>query len=296
MELIFLGTGCPAVSKERYGPAHLLEAAGRRVLIDCGSGVTQRLVQARTSGAAIDLLLLTHLHSDHLVDLFQLLISGWHQGRKEPLKVAGPKGTGRYVEGLLTHWRAELDQRVAFEKRPSDTGLKVEVEEIGDGWTKTLDDLEIEAFAVEHLPVKHAFGFSLTAGGKRLVVSGDTRRCDAVIEAARGCDLLLHEVFIHHAMAPKPGVRDRETIEQVASYHTLSQEVGKIASEAGAKVLALTHFVPPDAGREELLAEVRQDYDGPVILGEDLMRYDLVSGRLVYGQATLSISPGKSNA
>ena len=86
MEMILLGTGCPVVSLERYGPATLVRHGGTSLLVDCGSGVTQRLLEAGTPGNEIDGLLLTHLHSDHLVDLFQLVISSWHQGRARPLR------------------------------------------------------------------------------------------------------------------------------------------------------------------------------------------------------------------
>src|SRR3546814_6522148 len=96
MEIVFLGTGCPVVSTERYGPAQLILADNAKILVDCGSGVTQRLVAAGTPGRALDALLLTHLHSDHLVDLYQLIVSSWHQGRDRPLPVYGPPGTRRY--------------------------------------------------------------------------------------------------------------------------------------------------------------------------------------------------------
>lgn len=289
MELVFLGTGCPSVSLERYGPAHLIRSGGQEVLIDCGSGVTQRLLQAGTHGAAIDLVVLTHLHSDHIVDLYQLIVSGWHQGRPNPLKVAGPDGTRAYVEGLLDLWGPERAQRLAHERRPNPKGLEVEVEEFGEAWFCDLDGMEIAAFQVEHQPVKQAFGFSFGAEGRKIVVSGDTRRCAAVIEAARGADLLLHEVFVHREMPPLEGRRSAETVAAVASYHTLSSEVGKIAAEAGVGALALTHFVPPQADRAALLAEVRADFKGPVVLGEDLMTIDLAARRLTYGQAHISL-------
>src|SRR3546814_4243561 len=93
METVFLGTGCPVVSTERYGPAQLVVADGAKILVDCGSGVTQRLLAAGTPGRELDALLLTHLHSDHLVDLYQLVVSAWHQGRDRPLPVYGPPGT-----------------------------------------------------------------------------------------------------------------------------------------------------------------------------------------------------------
>jgi ribonuclease Z len=292
MRVTLLGTGCPSVSTERYGPSQLVRHGDHSVLIDCGSGVTQRLLEAGCSGREIDALVLTHLHSDHIVDLFQLIISAWHQGREVPQRIRGPRGTQGYVEGLMALWRPELEQRIAHERRPSTSGLEVEVTEFAEGPILRLGGLAIDAFAVSHEPVKNAFGFHCEAAGRRLAVSGDTRRCPAVVEAAKGADLLLHEVFVHQDMPVVPGVRSAETVERVASYHTLSSEVGKIARAAGVGALMLTHFVPPAADRDRLLAEVSADFPGPVILGEDLMSYDLETASLTYRQARVRISQG----
>ena len=129
MKLTLLGTGCPQVDLNRYGPANLVRAGGQYFLVDCGSGVTQRLLAAGVSGAQVDAVLLTHLHSDHVVDLFQLVISSWHQARDRPQRVLGPPGTKRIVEAMLAMWKPEYEQRIAHEKRPSTRALEVEVTE-----------------------------------------------------------------------------------------------------------------------------------------------------------------------
>jgi ribonuclease Z len=233
----------------------------------------------------LDAVFLTHLHSDHIVDLFQLVISSWHQGRDRPQRIYGPRGTKAYIEGLMALWQPELAQRVAHERRPSTRALQLEVTEFGPGAVFDVGELRVTAVEVAHRPVKQAFGFLIEAGGQRLMMSGDTKRCPAVVEAARDAGLLLHEVFVHRDLRPKPGVRSAETVAQVASYHTLSDEVGKVAAEAGVRCLMLTHFVPPNCDRAALLAEVRADFPGPVILGEDLMSFDLATGGVTYGQA-----------
>lgn len=295
MFVTLLGTGCPVVSTDRYGPAQLLGHGATRVLVDCGSGVTQRLVAAGCPGRAIDALFLTHLHSDHIVDLFQLVISSWHQGRERPQRVFGPPGTRRYVGGLLDLWRSELEQRIAHERRPSTAALEVEVTEISGGERHVVGDLAVEVVEVDHKPVRHAFGFLFApagaALGPRIALSGDTRRCDALIAAARGADILVHEVFVHREMPVVTGVRSAETVANVAAYHTLSSEVGRIAAEAGAGCLVLTHFVPPGADRDKLLAEVAADFPGPVVVGEDLMTLDAETRTLTHGAARLSLGP-----
>src|SRR3546814_3334554 len=213
MEIVFLGTGCPVVSTERYGPAQLILADNAKILVDCGSGVTQRLVAAGTPGRALDALLLTHLHSDHLVDLYQLIVSSWHQGRDRPLPVYGPPGTRRYVEGLMALWEPELSLRIAHEKRPSTAALEVAVTEIAAGQTLTFGRTQVEAVAVAYKPVRHAFGFVFRSGGLFLALSGDPRRCEALIAAARGDDLLVPAVFIHRELPVVPGVRSAEAVK-----------------------------------------------------------------------------------
>jgi len=281
MDLTLLGTGCPSVDVNRYGPAALVDGGpGARLLIDCGSGVTQRLVGAGCPGREIDAVLLTHLHSDHIIDLFQLVISSWHQGRDRPHQVFGPPGTRAYVTGLQELWAAELKQRIAHEARPSTAGLGIEVVEISGGDHLEFGEVSVQVVDVDHQPVRHAFGFVFDGGGEKLAISGDTTYCPALIEAARGVDMLLHEVFIHHEMPIIEGVRTAQTVANVAGYHTLSDVVGRVAQEAQAGSLVLTHFVPPQFDEPALHAEITHSFNGPIIIGHDLMKLH-VGGRRV---------------
>jgi ribonuclease Z len=238
------------------------------------------MAQAGFSGRDIDAVLLTHMHSDHIIDLFQLVISSWHQGRDRPQRVFGPPGTYNYVDGLVSLWQSEMERRIEHERRPSTLARQTEVTEIKPGEEVEFGALRLRAVEVDHKPVRHAYGFVFESDQARLVISGDTRPCDALTEAAQGADLLLHEVFVHHEMKPAEGVRTAETIEQVASYHTLSSDVGKVAARAGVKWLALTHFVPPDCDTNALGKEIAADFDGKITMGEDLMTLDVVNGEV----------------
>jgi ribonuclease BN (tRNA processing enzyme) len=289
MKVTLLGTGCPQCDPDRLGPASLVQHGARQILIDVGSGATQRLVSAGTSGRALDAVLLTHLHSDHIVDLFQLVISSWHQGRDRPQRIYGPEGVRRFVDGLMALWRTELEQRIAHERRPSTAALEVEVTEIAEGEVLRLDEMTVRAVAVDHFPVKHAFGFVVVAGGTRVVFSGDTAPCPALAAAADGADLLVHECFIHGIMRPEPGLRTKEGLENVARYHTASTEIGKIAAKAQVRCLMLNHFVPTRFDKEAVLAEVRRDYRGPVLIGEDLMSVDLATGVVAHAGARIGL-------
>ncbi len=286
MKLTLLGTGCPSVSVDRYGPAALVQGgAGANLLFDCGSGVTQRLLAAGCPGRDVDGLLITHLHSDHIVDLFQLVISSWHQGRDRPHRIFGPPGTNQMVRRVMEVWRPELEQRQAHECRPSTAGLEVEATEFAHGSQFGFGALTVTCIQVNHRPVRHAFGFKVESDGggttTSLFISGDTTECGALDEAASGVHMLLHEVFIHREMKVVEGRRSQETIDNVASYHTLSSVVGKVAARARAGTLVLTHFVPPRFDETALTREVAGDFSGRLVIGRDLMALDVATGRIL---------------
>jgi ribonuclease Z len=254
--------------------------------------VTQRLVGAGSSGAALDALLLTHLHSDHLVDLYQLIVSSWHQGRDRPQRIFGPAGTKAFAAATMALWRSERELRIAWECRPSTAALELEVVEFEEGTIWDLDGLRISAFAVDHRPVAPAFGLLFEMAGCRVAFSGDTTVCDNLVRWAAGVDLLVHECFIHQEMLARRGGRADPGLDNVAAYHTLSSAVGKVARRAAARMLLLNHFVPVEFERAALLAEVRADFAGPIIVGEDLLTIDVPHRAVSYEGLHLGLGSG----
>jgi ribonuclease Z len=289
LKFTFLGTGCPVAHPVRGGPAHIVEAGGATVLIDCGSGVAQKLAAAHISPAAIDALVITHYHSDHLVDFYELVISSWHGGLGRPWRVYAPARALAHMRAIMDAWADERAWRVANEHRDVPAaGLEVELHELKPGGFFDHGGLEVEAMAVDHGPVRPAYGLVFRQGGTKLVFSGDTAPCDAVLEAARDADLLVHEVFVRRELPVMAGRRSAATVAAMTAYHTLSGDVGKIAARAKARALALTHFVPPGCDRDALLVEVRADFAGPVILGEDLLSITLPACTLRWKDFTAS--------
>ena len=280
MRVTLLGTGCPIADPIRYGPAALVEAGPETWLVDCGSGVTQRLLAHGSSGSRITGLILTHLHSDHTVDFIQLLLSGWHQGRSAPLRVYGPSRTKSFFGALLDAWQPEFRQRLAHELRPPE-GLGVEIEEIDGAWRMETPHVTITNTEVRHQPIPQAFGFRFDGDGASAVISGDTAYCPELIGLAKDCDLLVHEAFVHWAQEErsKKAGHDPQGSDNVRAYHTSTDEVGKVAREAGAKNLALTHFVPQIFDRQRVVADVRADFAGGLFLGEDLMSFQVANGQ-----------------
>jgi ribonuclease BN (tRNA processing enzyme) len=288
-----LGTGCPVVSTHRYGAGTLVRAGDTVILVDIGSGVTQRLLAAGSCGAEIDAILITHMHSDHLIDIYQLLISAWHQNRDRPQRIFGPPGIRKLVEDTMDVWRHERALRIEFERRSSTAAFECDITELS-GEETVVDDgvVRIESVLVDHAPVRPAFGYIFEAYGRKLVLSGDTTYSPNLIERGRGADLLVHEVFVHRPVATVE-TRMGEGARNVASYHTLSTEVGRVATRMEARLLALNHLVPPYADRAALLADAQADFTGPVVVGEDLMDFDLIGGRIRFGpiELALGISP-----
>ena len=287
MLVTLLGTGCPQVHAHRSGPASLVQTGAMSFLVDCGSGVTQRMAAAGVSGAGLDALLLTHLHSDHLVDLYQLVISSWHQGRARPQRIFGPSGTRAFAEATMEVWRKERELRIAWECRPSTAGLELEITEFGEGVIFDADGLRISAFKVDHRPVEQAFGFLFETAHARVAFSGDTTVCDGLVSAAKDVDLLVHECFIHREMGGR--MRSAQGLANVAAYHTLSSDVGKVAARAGARLLLLNHFVPVEFDRDALLREVGADFKGPVAIGEDLLSVDVPRRAIAHGGLRLGL-------
>ena len=182
MQLILLGTGCPKVDYKRFGPSNLVLTNKSSILVDCGSGVTQRLKEAKISLADINALFLTHLHSDHVVDLYQLIISSWHSYRTKAWRIFGPRGTKKFVKKLMDVWKDERTLRIKYEQRSSIQAFNIKVTEFGEYGRIRIKDLIVEYFTVDHKPVKHAYGFNFFQQKKKLTISGDTKPCDNLIK------------------------------------------------------------------------------------------------------------------
>ena len=272
MELTLLGTGCPSVDYKRFGPSNLISTKLAKILVDCGSGITQRLHELKVSSADIDVLLFTHLHSDHAVDLYQLIISSWHSYRIKPWKIYGPRGTKKFVKKIMNAWADERKLRISYESRASAKAFDIQVTEFKSIGNIKIKDLNIKYFEVDHKPVKYAYGFCFTNKNKKLTISGDTRPCENLMKYAQKADVLLHEVFIEGEILQINKMRTKKTLHNVQSYHTTSTQVGKVAFIARAKKLVLTHFVPTRFNKNNLKKVVKKDFGKDPIIGEDLMK------------------------
>ena len=272
-KLTLLGTGCPSPSHLRYGPSSLVSYEGTNYLIDAGSGVTQRLSEAGIKPGEIDYFFITHLHSDHIVDLYQLFISGWHTGRETKFKVFGPKGLKSHFDKIFEAYKEELDLRKEWEMRPNVEGLAYEITEINDELKIELDNATIESVKVDHHPVDPAFGYKFILGPKNIIFSGDTRYCEVLEKSSKDADILVHEVFV--GLDYDPVRMSSDTIENISDYHTTPEEIGVLASNASVKKLVLNHFVPPVFDEDVLVERIAKHFDGEIVVGKDLMQFDI---------------------
>ena len=275
MKLTLLGTGCPSVDFKRCGSSNLISTKSTKILVDCGSGVTQRLNQSKNSSVDIDALLLTHLHTDHVIDLYQLIISSWHSDRTSKWKIYGPKGTKKFVDKIFLAWKSERKLRISYEKRKSSKALNYKVYEFKKEGFININDIKIKYFEVDHKPVPYAYGFSFFSKNKKLTISGDTRPCESLMLNAQNADVLLHEVFIEYEINQTSGLRSKKTLHNVKEYHTPSNLVGKVAKLSNCKKLVLTHFVPTRFNISKLKKIVRKDFGKDPIIGNDLLTINI---------------------
>jgi ribonuclease Z len=277
MRVTLLGTGSPPPSIERFGPATLVEAGGQKLLFDVGRGATQRLWQLGIPLGQVNGVFITHLHSDHVVGLPDLWLTGWLRSaygqRKVPLQVWGPHGTAGMAAALRQAYAEDIRIRRAMFDYP-DSVIGLVGHDVGEGTVYDRDGVRVTAFAVEHGSVKPAFGYRLDFGGHAIVISGDTRRSENVVRAARRADVLIHEVT----------VADPEFLKQfpdarriVAELHTSPEDAAAVFAAARPKLCVFTHVQVFGSAerRGELMASIvprtLAGYDGRVELGEDLL-------------------------
>jgi ribonuclease Z len=269
-----LGTGNPRPAPDRFGPSILVEAGSERLLVDAGRGNTIRLFEigggALLSG--ITAVLLTHLHSDHVVGLPDLWLTGWIFGRAAPLEVVGPSGTNDLSAGLERAYAFDVRMRRDVDERLPADGVKLAVREAQPGVVLDRGGVRVTAFAVDHRPVTPAYGYRIDHGGRSVVFSGDTRYSDAVITAARGADVLIHEVVSPEVERARTQVKDSAAVERIIAHHTTPEEAGRIFTAAAPRLAVYSHIVPSPTTATDLIGPTRRTWTGPLEVGEDLMR------------------------
>lgn len=272
LKVTLLGTGSPQPRMDRFGPSILVEAGEKKLLFDCGRGATQRIEQIKIPFTEIDALFLTHLHSDHVVGIPDLWLTGWARGRKVPLQIWGPAGTKEMMSHLEEAYQFDIQIRQEDDKLPSQ-GVAVVVKDIEQSVVYDNAGIKVMAFTVDHGRVKPALGYRVDYGGHSVVMSGDTRFSENLIHFSQGTDVLIHEVIDPDAFRTKNPSINPERFQAIVGHHTTAEQAGTIFARVKPKLAVYSHIVPGDT--TDLISLTRRTYSGRLEVGEDSMSFEI---------------------
>ena len=262
-----LGTGSPVLSVTRFGPSILVEAGNQTLVFDAGRGAAQRLEQLGVAFGGINAVFLTHLHSDHVVGLPDLWLTGWVLSRRTlPWELLGPTGTAAMAEHLVEAFAYDIDIRIKDGRQPP-AGARLAARDVEPGVVYERGGVKVTAFLVDHGMVAPALGYRIEYDRRTVVLSGDTRFSPNLIATARGADLLVHEVVL----AP-PDVGPSASYYRAFAHHTTPEQAAEVFTRARPTLAVYSHIVVfGDRDEAEILNRTRRGYAGPVLLGQDLM-------------------------
>lgn len=273
--LVLLGTkGGPALRPGGPWPtSSLLQLGDNTIVVDCGLGVTRGIVDAEIGLKSLDAVFVTHLHSDHVLELGPLLHTAWTAGLATPVKVFGPAGISYLWQRFCQAMEFDIETRIADEGRPDLRDL-VEVSEFGEGPVAEMDGLRVSALRVEHPPVVECYALRFERGGRSVVFSADTAYFPPLAEFARGSDILVHEAMLEEGvdrLVARTGNGARLKEHLLAS-HTKAADAGRIAAAADVGHLVLHHLIPADdaeIAESRWIAAVRKSWQGALTIGRD---------------------------
>jgi ribonuclease BN (tRNA processing enzyme) len=275
--LILLGTGGgPRPRKNSFPSSQVILVNNQAYVVDCGDGVAIQLARADVPLPALRHVFITHHHSDHNADYGNLLLLAWASGLQTRVDTWGPPPLARMTRLFFEMNGYDIRTRIVDEGRTPLAHL-VHAHELTQGATVMQDEnVTVRCALVDHPPVKHAFAYRFDARDRSIVISGDTRRSDALIQLAQGADVLVHEALYVPAVDRLAArVPNAATLKNsILSHHTSVEDVGRVAEAAGVKTLVLSHFVPPDDPNitdQMWIDGARSAYKGRIIVGKDLL-------------------------
>jgi len=278
IEVTLLGTGSPIPDPNRAGPSTLVRAGDQTFLVDCGRGVLQRTAALGVGANSLTALLLTHLHSDHIADLGDVLITRWVSNfapNLAPLPIIGPPGTAEVVENTLKAFNFDIGYRIAHHADLT-TPPPVEVEEVTDGVVWGRNGVQIRVAPTDHRPVAPTIGFRIEHDGASVVLAGDTVPCPTLDDLAAGAGALVHTAIRRDLIESLPMQRIRD----ICDYHSSVEQAAETAARADVGILILTHYVPAiqPGQEEEWRARAASVFDRQIEIGDDLHRVEVHPG------------------
>ena len=274
MKVTLLGTGSPLPSADCAGPSTLVTSTAASVLVDAGRGVVMRLAGAQSIPARLSGVILTHLHSDHICDLNDVITTHWvMHSASTPLHVIGPPGTQHVVDAALQMLTPDIGYRCAHHE-DLDQGPLVEVREVVPGDRFAMGDLNITVFGTDHRPVEPTVGYRLTDGASVVAIGGDGVPCPSLDDLVRSADVYVQTVIRDDLVKLVPNQR----FQDILDYHSTVAQAAETAERGGVGCLMLTHFVPglTQEAEPEWRAQA-EAFSGTLILGPDLTSYETPS-------------------
>ena len=242
----------------------------KSLLFDAGRGALLRLNQLQPPVKQVRHIFLTHLHSDHIVGLPDLWLTGWLNGRPDsPLCVRGPRGAREMMEHLDRAFDFDIRIRL-FDDRLPPQGVVVLAEDIEEGVVYEHNGVKVTAFEVDHFPIQPSFGYRIDYSCRSVIISGDTRFSEPLISHARGADVVIHEVLVADLMRARSS-SNPEAMERVIAHHTTAEQAGELFSRIQPRLAVYTHIIPVTANAQDVITPTRKTYTGPLEVGEDLM-------------------------
>ena len=259
MHLVFCGTGSPMPDPERGAACVGVLAGGHFFLVDTGAGAAERLTRYQVPMGALDGVIFTHFHSDHISGLYEVTLQSWAGGRHRPLDLYGPVGVQRIADGYREAFALDASYRTAHHGAevmpPVGATYQTHVVPLADEADSAVvfdqDGLKITAFRVAHEPIDPAYGYRFDYKGRSVIFSGDTVKHPNIARFGKDAEVMVHEALagpMVETLAKGVAQRSQATAKillDTLNYHTSPVEAAESANEAGAQLLVYSHIVPP---------------------------------------------------
>lgn len=280
MKITLLGTGSPLPDPHRAGPSTLVQAGNQHIVVDCGRGAVMRLLAAGVLPGMVGTVLITHLHSDHITDLNDLVTTRWiMMPINVPLRIIGPVGTRKVVDSMLEMLGPDQSYRMQHHEDLRTGGpLVVDVTEVGANETLSIGDVSITTHATEHRPVEPTIGYRIEAEGRIAALAGDTIPCSGLDDLCRDADVYVQTVIREDLVEQLASLLpNSQRLLDILDYHSTVSQAAQTATRNRVKTLVLTHYVPamqPDS-EDQWRQIAAEHFTGDIVLGPDLTSVDI---------------------
>jgi ribonuclease Z len=276
IRVTLLGSGGPSTSPTRFGASTLVEAGEEKLVFDVGRGAIIRLEQINTPLSNITVFL-THLHSDHMNGLSDLWSVSYitHTFRQTPLEIYGPSGIVNVTSGIQTAYKSDIDIRSSeyaakgIDFYPSGATFNAtEVKQEGEIFNR--GGVKVTAIKVEH-GAGISFAYRVDYAGRSVVISGDTNLSKNLMKKSKGVDLIIHEVMA----VDEKKLAGSTLLQDVLTGHTSPEDAGSLFHEVNPKMAVFNHLILVGVTPEMLEMRTRKTYSGPLMIGQDLMTFNI---------------------